>query len=57
MCVKANMYANFEAAHHISAALVGRGVVLVSWGMVVNQAMVHLGGPYSVLPQQHQARK
>lgn len=45
MYVLAYMRADLEAAHHISAALVGRGVVQVSWVMVINQAMVHLGGP------------
>ena len=57
MYVPANMHADFKAVHRISAALVGHGVMRVSWGMVVNQAMVHLGGPYSVLLQQSQARK
>ena len=39
------MRADLEVAHHISAAIVGRGVMRVSCSMVVNQAMVHLGGP------------
>ena len=36
MYVPAEMRVDLEAAHRISAALVGRGVMRVSWGMVVN---------------------
>ena len=39
------MRANLEAVHRISAAIVRHGVMRVSWSMVVNQAMVRLGGP------------
>ena len=39
------MRADLEAAYLIRAAIVGCGVMWVSWSMVVNQAMVCLGGP------------
>ena len=45
MYVPADMHANLEAAHSISAVLVGYVEMRVSWGMVVNQAMFYLGGP------------
>ena len=39
------MRADLQAAHRISAVIVGCGVMRVSWSMVANQAMVRFGGP------------